>query len=93
MEFNLNQDLLNLEVWSKKRLLSFNPSKTEAVYCNNKRNAVIPTLKFQGCNLEFVTTHKHSGVIFSEDFSFSSYMNSISANAQKKLGLIKKTLI
>lgn len=37
-EFNLNQDLFNLER-SKKWLLSFNPSKTKAVHPS-------PSLKF-----------------------------------------------
>lgn len=68
---------------------SFNSSKTKAVYFSNKPNTVTPTLKFQGCDLEFVPTHKHLSVIFFEDLSWSSYINSSIANAQKKLGLMK----
>lgn len=39
--------------------------------------------------MEFVFTHKHFVVIFSEHLSWSSYINSNTANAQKKLGFIK----
>lgn len=39
IEFNLNQDFFNLDIWSKKWLLSFNPSKTKAVHPS-------PSLKF-----------------------------------------------
>lgn len=65
IEFNLNQDLLNLEIWCKKWLLSFNPSKTKSVHFNIKKNTVNPLLKFQDRDLEFVSSHKHLGVIFS----------------------------
>lgn len=47
-------------------------------------------LKFQDRDLEFVSSHKHLGVIFSEDLSWTVYINSFIANAQKKLGLMKK---
>lgn len=47
-------------------------------------------LKFQDRDLEFVSSHKHLGVIFSEDLSWTVYINCIIANAQKKLGLMKK---
>lgn len=69
--------------------LSFNSSKTKAVYFSNKPNTVTLTLKFQWSDLEFLPTHKHLSVIFFEDLSWSSYINSSIANAQKKLGLMK----
>ena len=86
----LNNDLHRLDMWSTQWLLKFNPSKTKAVFFSTKKNAILPCLEFQNCYLDFVSTHKHLGIVFSHDLSWSAYIDSILANAYKKLGLLKK---
>ena len=90
LQLQLNNDLDKLNAWSKQWLLKFNPSKTKAVFFSTKKNIVFPCLEFQNCTLDFVSTHKHLGIIFSQDFSWTTYIDSILAKAYKKLGLLKK---
>ena len=82
IEYKLNQDLLNLETWSKNWLLSFNPSKTKAIFCSKMKSVDTPILKFQNCQLDFVSSHKHLGLTFSDDLTWTVYLNSIISNAQ-----------
>lgn len=49
-----------------------------------------PRLFFQGCQLDYVSTHRHLGLLFSNDLSWSQYINNIVNSAYKKLGLLKK---
>jgi hypothetical protein len=74
----------------KQWLLRFNPSKTKAVFSSTKKNNVFPCLEFQNCTLDFVSTHKHLGIIFPHDFGWTTFLDSILAKAYKKLGLLKK---
>ena len=90
IEGHLNNDLLSLEEWSKKWLLKFNPSKTKVVFFNTRKNKEFPKLLFQDSQLEYVQTHKHLGVTFSYNLSWSSHIEILLSNAYKKLGLLKK---
>ena len=56
IEYKLNQDLLNLETSSKEWLLSFNPSKTKAIHFSTRKTVDTPILKFQNCQLDFVSS-------------------------------------
>ena len=90
IQLQLNNDLEKLNAWSKQWLLKFNPSKTKAVFFSTKKNVDLPSLEFQNCSLDFVSTQKHLGIIISNDFSWSAYIDSLLASANKKLGLLKK---
>lgn len=86
----MNHDLKILSDWSDKWLLKFNPSKTKAVFFTKKHVEEFPKLFFQGCQLDYVSTHRHLGLLFSNDLSWSQYINNIVKSAYKKLGLLKK---
>ena len=90
LENNLNHDLQQLEVWSQKWLLQFNPQKTKAVFFTNSPNITTPNLIFRQCPLEFVMHHKHLGVIFSQNLSWSYCFDSILSKVKTKWGLMKK---
>lgn len=84
IEIVLNHDLKILSDWSDKWLLKFNPSKTKAVFFTKKHVEEFPKLFFQGCQLDYVSTHRHLGLLFSNDLSWSQYINNIVNSAYKK---------
>jgi hypothetical protein len=90
IEQNVNHDFKVLDKWSKQWLLQFNPNKTKAMFFSMKRSVDPPNLMFQQCQIEYVSIHKHLGIMFSEDFSWSFYINSLVNSAYKKFGLLKK---
>ena len=71
--------------------MSFNPSKTKAIYFSTKKITDTPILKFQNCELDFVSSHKHLGVTLSNNLTWTVYINSLIANAQKKTWFDEKT--
>ena len=75
IEYKLNQDLLNLKTWSKIWLLSFSPSKTKEIYVSTRKTVDTPILKFQNCQLDFVSSQKHLGLTFSDDLIWTVYSN------------------
>ena len=86
----LNYDLTILEKWSEAWLLKFNPNKTKVLYFGKSKYNSTPQLFFQGCQLEFVSFHKHLGLLFLDDLKWSTYIDNIVNHAYKKFGLIKK---
>ena len=75
---------------TKKWLLIFNPKKTKAVCFSTKNFSERPSLKFQNCQIEFVSYQKHLGIIFSENLDWSTYIGNVISTALKKLNLMKK---
>ena len=66
-----------------------NTSTTKAIYVSTKKHTNNPILKFQNCESDFVSSHKHLGVTFSNNFTQTVYVYSLFGNAQEKLGLRK----
>ena len=62
---------------------------------NNKLTQDLLNLeeKFQNCQLDFVSSHKHLALTFSDDLTWTVYINSIIANAKKKARFDEKTKI
>lgn len=90
IEYVLNHDLKVLENWSSNWLLKFNPSKTKAIFFTLKTNFYIPKLQFQNSRLEYVSSHKHLGLLFCQNLCWSEYIDNIVKNAYQRLGLLKK---
>ena len=90
LEYKLNHDLHILELWSKKCLLQFNPSKTKVIFFTKKNINITPKLFFKGDRLECVPVHRHLGLLLSHNLSWSEYIDSIVSSSYKKIGLLKK---
>jgi hypothetical protein len=62
----IDQDLKELDEWSKKWLMSFNPDKTEIMLFSNTD---IPEFNFifNSRTIPITKSHKHLGVTFSSD--------------------------
>ena len=63
----------------------FNPQKTKAVCFSTKKSSERPPLKFQNCQIKFVSYHKHLRIIFTENLDWCTYIDNIISTAYKKL--------
>ena len=82
MESILNNDLTQINTWAKQWLVSFNPSKTEVVFFS-VLDLLKPQLQFDGNQLGFVETHKHLGLLFSQNGTWHNHINAILSRASK----------
>lgn len=89
IEHYLNHYLKILESWSKKWFLKFNPTKTKDVFFTKKHNSVLSKLFFEGYIMEFVLTHRHLGLLLSQNLRLFDYIDGTVTSAFQKLGLKK----
>ncbi|MFZ2539900.1 MAG: reverse transcriptase domain-containing protein [Oscillospiraceae bacterium] len=62
VEFDLNNSLLKLELWSKKWHVSFNPLKSHYMVITNKKKMEL-NLVLNNTQITRVTEHKHLGIV------------------------------
>jgi hypothetical protein len=69
----INIDLKYIQEWSKRWLVTFNPSKTDIMVfsANNQQNDL--AFDFNSTLIQTVNTHKHLGVIFSCDCKWTKH--------------------
>ena len=83
-------DLNEMDIWSKKWLMSFNPDKTEImIFCNR---SVPENLDFsvKGKSVPITTSHKHLGVTFSNDAKWNNHVDNIKSSVSKHLNILRK---
>jgi hypothetical protein len=85
----IDHDLIKLDEWSKKWLMSFNPKKTEIMLFSNME---IPELNFtfNGRTNPITNSHKHLGVTFSSDAKCNIYIEHILSSIYKHLNVLRK---
>ena len=84
----IDHDLKELDEWSKKWLMSFNPDKTEIIFSNTD----IPdfNLTFNGRTIPITNSHKHLGVTFSSDAKCNIHIENILLSIYKHLNVLRK---
>ena len=71
----LNENLFKVYKWSEKWLVSFNPRKTESILISRKQNQMNhPSLFFDNNAVKEVTSHKHLGLILSNDAKWNAHI-------------------
>jgi hypothetical protein len=85
----IDHDLKELDEWSKKLLMSFNPDKTEIILFSNTE---IPELNFtfNGRTIPITNSHKHLGVTFSSDAKWNVHIENILSSIYKHLNVLRK---
>ena len=85
----IGHDLKELDEWSKKWLMSFNPDKTEIMLFSNTE---IPELNFifNGRTIPITNSHKHLGVTFSSDAKWNIHIENILSSIYKHLNVLPK---
>ena len=85
----INHDLKELDEWSKKWLMSFNPDKTEIMLFSNTE---IPEFNFtfNGKTIPITNSHKHLRVTFSSDAKWNIHIENILFSIYKHLNVLRK---
>ena len=87
----LNADLAKIHLWASRWLVSFNPSKSESMTLSRKQNKPLhPPLNMAQLNINEVTSHKHLGLIFSDDGSWHEHIDHIKAKSWFRLNIMRK---
>jgi len=83
--------LKELDEWSKKCLMSFNPDKTEILLFSNT-DTCIPefSFTFNGRTIPITNSHKHLGVTFSSNATWNIHIENILSSIYKHLNVFRK---
>ena len=86
----LNSDLSKIYQWATKWSVKFNPAKSESViFSRNTTNHTSPLLLNQK-QVNEVTSHKHLGLVFSNDCSWHEHLDYIKAKAWSRTNIMRK---
>ena len=87
----LKQDLNNLEVWSSKNSVQFNPSKCKTLTVSRKRNPITFPYKLNSNDLVCCDEEIDMGITITYNLKWDSHITKIRSIANKCLGLLKRT--
>ena len=86
---DLIQDTLsNMHVWSHRKNIRFNTSKCKVLTVTRKRTSIAFDYTLDGRALTHVSEEKDLGVIITSTLSWDSHIHTITAKANKLLGLL-----
>ena len=89
----LQEDLNALQIWEKKWLTRFNPSKCNVISIPHKNKAVIEHhYALHGQILEQVDNAKYLGVTISNNLSWNKHIDNITAKGNRTLGFVRWNL-
>ena len=87
----LNRDLYRLSSWAKKWLVTFNATKTVFLQVSRKTNpSPKPILYLNGQIIKEAPTHKHLGLTFNANLTWSDHIGNLVSKASKCIGLLKR---
>ena len=87
----LNFDLDRITRWAATWLVTFNPSKTEALLLSRKLNTIHhPPLYMENVQIQEVKSHKHLGLYLSSDCSWHQHINYIKDKAWLRINIMRK---
>ncbi|XP_063435711.1 unconventional myosin-IXa-like [Mytilus trossulus] len=89
IETVINHDLEQLNEWSKKWLMSFNPDKTEIMLFSNVETPEMNFI-FNDKNIPITNMHKHLGVTFSNDAKWNAHVDNIISSTSKHINMLRK---
>ena len=87
----LNADLAKIHSWASKWLVSFNPSKSESIIFSRKHDRPFhPPLNMDQQAINEVTSHKHLGLIFSNDCNWHEHIDYVKTKAWFRINIMRK---
>ena len=87
----LNSDLQKVHDWATQWLVTFNPLKSEAIIFSRKRaKPYHPPVLMENQPIIEVSSHKHLGIIFSNDCTWHEHLENVKAKAWKRINIMRK---
>ncbi len=87
----INEDLDKINSWTKKWLVSINTTKTIFMLSSkNHQPSNVPPLLLGTHSLSKVNEHKHLGLLFTPNLSWTKQIAAITAKANRRLRVITK---
>ena len=87
----LNRDVSRVYAWAKKWLVTFNPDKSEALLISRKHGRPYhPPICINSQPISEVTSHKHLGIILSNDCTWHAHFELIKAKAWSRINVMPK---
>ena len=83
--------LTNMQVWSLRNNIDFNASKCKTLSVTRKKSPLLHQYSTDGVQLERVLNERDLGVTITSTLSWELHIQSITAKANKVLGLLKRT--
>ena len=88
----LQNDINSLCEWESKWKMKFNVSKCFAMCVTHKRKPLLTSYKMNNSPLQIVSSHTYLGVEINSKLNWAEHINSISAKANRVLGLLRRNL-
>ena len=86
----LQTDIDKITCWAQKWLVTFNPTKSESLLISRKRTTINhPGLFMSNTEIPSVTSHKHLGIILSNDGSWDLHIGKSIEKAWKRIGVLR----
>lgn len=89
---SLQEDLDKLLNWESRWHMLFHPDKCEIMTITRRKKPILIPYSLRGHVLKRVTKAKYLGVTFSENLSWSTHINNITAKANSTLGFLRRNL-
>ena len=87
----LNNDPQTIHLWAKTWLMTFNPANQKSMIFSRKRNKPYhPPVFMNQTEIEEVTSHKHLGVVFSNDCTWHEHLDYIKSKAWTRINIMRK---
>ena len=81
-----------LEIWGKRWVMSFNPSKCQVLHITRAKCPIQTRYILQGTVLEISPSAKYLGVTISDNLSWAPHIYSVSKKANQTLGFSKRNI-
>ena len=87
----LNLDLAKIHHWADKWLMTFNPGNSESILLSGKHNKPYhPPVLLNQTQIAEVNSHKHLGIIFSNDCTWHEHLELVKSKAWKRINIMCK---
>ena len=87
----LNLDLAKIHRWAEKWLVTFNPIKSECILLSRKCDKPYhPPVLLNQTQIAEVNSHKHLGIIFSNDCTWHEHLELVKSKAWKRINTMRK---